>query len=433
MPTMPTMPLQIKMEPKVLIVGNGAREHAIAWKLMQSPWCPQIFVAPGNAGTAAEFQNVEIAVDDVDGLVAFCVDETIDLVMVGPEQPLSLGLVDACKQAGIRVCGPEKAAAELESSKTFAKQIMAEADVPTAAYRVFTDAAQAKAYVLHCGAPIVVKADGLAAGKGVIVATTEEMAMRAIDDILVGGQFGQAGSRVVLESFLTGQEVSLMFFVDADTVVPMLPARDFKRIGTGDTGSNTGGMGAFAPVASFLAGGATEEVERRVVHPTLAALKNRGITYRGILYVGLMMTAEGPFVVEFNARFGDPETEVILPLLNSDLLEIFWAIAEDSLGAIDITWATDAAVCVVLAAAGYPESPEAGQSIQITVSKDDIVFHAGTKLGVQGVETSGGRVMVTVGRGPDVPTATRSAYHTIDRIYFEGRQFRTDIAANWRD
>ncbi|MCL6625615.1 MAG: phosphoribosylamine--glycine ligase, partial [Alicyclobacillus shizuokensis] len=347
------MALEIPNHARVLVVGAGAREHAIAWKLAQSPLQPRLYAAPGNPGLAQVAECVPLGADDVDGLVSFCRANGIQLVVVGPEQPLSVGLVDALTEAGVRAFGPTKAAAQLETSKAFAKALMEEAGVPTAAHRTFTDAEAAKAYIRRQGAPIVVKADGLAAGKGVTVAGTVEEACRAVDGMMQAGRFGEAGRRVVIESFLVGREASLMFFIDESAVVPMLPARDHKRIGEGDTGPNTGGMGAYAPLPDADSQALAGEVERRIVRPTLAALREWGSVYRGVLYVGLMLTDDGPQVVEFNVRLGDPEAEVVLPLLASDLLEIVWAVSEGRLAEAKVAWRPEYAVCVVLAAAGY--------------------------------------------------------------------------------
>jgi phosphoribosylamine--glycine ligase len=421
------VPLNIPKSPKVLVVGSGAREHAIAWKLDQSAHRPQLYAAPGNAGMSAVAKCVEIAAHNVERLVEFAVDERIDLVVVGPEAPLALGLADACRARGIRVFGPTRDAAQVESSKSFAKAVMAAAGVPTAPYQAFDDAEAAKRYVAAQGAPIVVKADGLAAGKGVVVAQTVAEANAAIDDMLVGNKFGQSGSKVVIEKFLVGREVSMMFFVDAHRAVPMVPARDYKRVGEGDTGGNTGGMGAFAPVPDFLEADGVRQVEARIVQPLLAELRRRGIVYRGVLYAGLMMTEDGPYVIEFNCRFGDPETEVVLPLLESDLLEILWAVAEDQLEDTKVRWRPDCAVCVVLAAPGYPEKPVTGSVIRGADGRD--VFHAGTRRTEAGLVTSGGRVLVVYGVAPTFAGARGIAYANAEAISFDGVHYRRDIAS----
>jgi phosphoribosylamine--glycine ligase len=421
------MPLNIPKSPKVLVVGSGAREHAIAWKLDQSAHRPQLSAAPGNAGISAVAKCVEIAAHDVERLVEFAMDERIDLVVVGPEAPLALGIADACRARGIRVFGPTRDAAQVESSKSFAKEVMVAAGVPTAPYQTFEDAEAAKRYVAAQGAPIVVKADGLAAGKGVVVAQTVAEAEAAIDDMLVGNKFGQSGSKVVIEKFLVGREVSMMFFVDAHRAVPMVPARDYKRVGECDTGGNTGGMGAFAPVPDFLEADGVRQVETRIVQPLLAELRRRGIVYRGVLYAGLMMTEDGPYVIEFNCRFGDPETEVVLPLLESDLLEILWAVAEDQLEHAEVRWRSDCAVCVVLAAPGYPEKPITGSVIR--GADDRNAFHAGTRRTEEGLVTSGGRVLVCYGVAPTFEGARRIAYTNAEAISFDGVHFRRDIAS----
>ncbi|MCL6632220.1 MAG: phosphoribosylamine--glycine ligase [Alicyclobacillus herbarius] len=451
------MAFEIPNKPRVLVVGSGAREHVLAWKLAQSPHRPELFAAPGNPGLAQVAECVPLAADDVDGLVSFCRTHAIELVVVGPEQPLSVGLVDALTQAGIRAFGPTEAAAQLETSKAFAKSLMQKAGVPTAAHRTFTDAKAAKAYIREQGAPIVVKADGLAAGKGVTVAKTVAEACRAVDEMMEGGRFGAAGRRVVVESFLAGREASLMFFIDESAVVPMIPARDHKRIGEGDTGPNTGGMGAYAPLPDADSRALAEEVERRIVRPTLAVLAEQGIQYRGVLYVGLMLTAEGPQVVEFNVRFGDPEAEVVLPLLASDLLEIAWAVSEGRLADIDIAWHSEqAAVCVVLAAAGYPDSPRKGDVIELpgaagrpragvldasanaeTTSAGLVgasagvsytIFHAGTRQDGDTLKTAGGRVLTVTGVGKTLAEARDAAYAGADGVQFAGKYLRRDIA-----
>ncbi|MCL6594025.1 MAG: phosphoribosylamine--glycine ligase, partial [Alicyclobacillus sp.] len=354
--------LQIPQRPRVLVLGSGAREHALVWKLAQSPRRPQLFAAPGNPGMEAWAERVALSVEDAPGIAAWAVANGIDLVVIGPEAALAAGVADALRQAGVRVFGPDRAAARLETSKAFAKQVMQAAGVPTAPFQVFADAAAAADYVRAHGAPLVVKADGLAAGKGVVVADSVDEALRAIDELMVQGRFGGAGRQVVLEEKLVGREASAMCFVDGATVVPMLPARDYKRIGDGDSGPNTGGMGAFAPVPDAPAELGMEVCER-IVRPVLAELAKAGLDYRGVLYVGLMLTAEGPQVVEFNCRFGDPETQVVLPLLASDLLDVAWATAGGELAAVPVQWHDKAAVCVVLAAEGYPEAPRTGDPL----------------------------------------------------------------------
>lgn len=422
--------LNIPSLPRVLIVGSGAREHAIAWKLAQSPHRPKLFVAPGNPGFAELGTMVNIAADDVERLVEFAQAESMDLVVVGPEVPLSHGIVDACETAGISAFGPCRRAAVLETSKAAAKEWMKRAEIPTAAYALFDEPEAAKQYVRQQGAPIVVKADGLAAGKGVVVATSVEEACTAIDEMMLGKRFGDSGLRIVIESYMRGEEVSMMFFVDAHTVVPMLPARDYKRVGAGNTGPNTGGMGAYAPVPEFVEAGMVEVVQSRIATPILRALREDGVVYRGVLYVGLMMTEDGPQVVEFNCRFGDPETEVVLPLLLSDLLEVMWSVAHDRLAEVQVEWSAEKAVCAVLAAPGYPSNVRIGSEIAFEgrLSVNDIVFHAGTARTDGQIVTAGGRVLVAVGCGQDFGTARRIAYEVADAIYFEGKYVRRDIA-----
>ncbi|SIT06062.1 phosphoribosylamine--glycine ligase [Alicyclobacillus vulcanalis] len=420
--------------PRVLVVGQGAREHAMVWKLAQSESRPTIYAAPGNPGMAEWAELVNISASDHAAMVRFCRERGVDLVAVGPEQPLAEGLADALAEAGIAVFGPSRLAAQLEASKAFSKQVMEEAGVPTARHRTFADLDEARAYVRAHGAPIVVKADGLAAGKGVVVAETVDEAERALEDMLVGGRFGASGHRVVIEEFMRGVEVSLMYFVDAHTAVPMLPARDFKRLLDGDRGPNTGGMGAFSPVPRVTQD-VIDRVTREIVQPTLARLREMGAVYRGVLYAGLMLTDEGPKVVEFNCRFGDPETEVVLPLFAGDLFEVMWAVAHDSLQPAAVSWHRDAAVCVVMASAGYPASSETGVPIELPgqLPEGVTVFHAGTRAGEGGrLETAGGRVLTVSAVAHDIPAALDRAYTAVASIRFSGAQYRHDIAHNWQ-
>lgn len=423
-------------KPRVAVIGNGAREHAIVWKLAQSRWQPTLFALPGNPGMWRHATSVNVAASNHKAIVAWALAEQIDLVVIGPEQPLAEGLVDALSEAGVAAFGPEKAAAQLEASKAFAKEWMQRVDVPTAKFGTFTDAASASAFAEGLGYPVVIKADGLAAGKGVIIAQTKAEADGAIADMLEGDLFGASGHRVVVEECLTGPEVSLMYFVDGQTAVPMLPARDFKRIGEGDTGLNTGGMGAFCPVPSFLEADWTTYVTTSIVQPVLAGLKAAGITYRGVLYVGLMVTEDGPKVIEFNARFGDPETQVVLPLLKTDLLDVMWAVAHDDLDEMDMEWFAASAVCVVLASPGYPEKPTTGLPMAVAEAdnQDDTstLFHAGTALADGALLTSGGRVLTVSATGLDIPEARQRAYASAERVTFAGAQMRRDIAHNWR-
>jgi phosphoribosylamine--glycine ligase len=420
--------LGIPAQPRVLIVGGGGREHAIAWKLAQSPHRPRLVAVPGNAGMDAVCHRADVAASDVEAIAAYAAAHAVDLVVVGPEQPLAAGIVDACQRRGVRVFGPTQAAARLETSKSFAKQLMQAAGVPTAPFEVHDDADAAIAAVRRLGAPIVVKADGLAAGKGVVVADTVEEAEQAVRRLMVERCFGEAGARVVIERKLEGTELSQMFFVDGETAVAMPPARDHKRLLDGDQGPNTGGMGAFAPVPEAVERGIPAEVEARIVQPVLRALAAQGIVYRGVLYAGLMMTAEGPHVIEFNVRFGDPETQAVLPLLRSDLLEVLWAVADGRLEQAHIQWADGAAACVVAAAAGYPERPRTGDEIRISPdAKDALLFHAGTATRDGRLVTAGGRVLAAAGLGESLDDALRVAYRTLGKVHFEGMQFRRDI------
>jgi len=420
--------------PRIAVVGQGAREHAIVWKLAQSPRRPELFALPGNPGMEGLATCVATALRDLDAIVQFARDEQIDLVVVGPEQPLADGLVDRLAAAGIPAFGPLKAAAQLEASKAFSKRLMQEAGVPTARFATFTDVEQALSYLRTQPVPVVVKADGLAAGKGVVVAQTLADAEAAVRDMLEGNRFGTSGHRVVIEEYMQGEEVSCMYFVDAHTVVPMIPARDFKRLRDGDEGPNTGGMGAFAPVPAVTSD-VIECVTKSIVAPAVRQLAAQGITYRGVLYAGLMLTDEGPKVVEFNARFGDPETEVVLPLLASDLFDIMWAVAHDELRPELVAWRDAASVCVVLAGAEYPAKSDVGTPISLPgeLPKEVTVFHAGTQRGRSGaVETAGGRVLTVSAVDRDVPAAIDRVYSAIAGIHFAGAQYRRDIAHNWQ-
>ena len=342
---------------KVLVIGSGGREHALVWKISQSPKVDKIYCAPGNAGIAQQAECVAIKADDLDDLLAFAQQNQIDLTVVGPEVPLTMGIVDKFQEQGLKIFGPSGKAAEIEGSKTFAKDLMAKYNIPTAKYGAFTDAAEAKAFLDTVGLPCVVKADGLAAGKGVLICETKAEAEAAIADILVDNKFGSAGSRVVVEEFLTGQEVSMLAFTDGKTVVPMVSSQDHKRIWDGDKGLNTGGMGAYSPAPVYTAD-IHEIVVPQVLEATVKAMEAEGRSFSGILYAGLMLTADGPKVLEFNARFGDPETQAVLPRLKSDLVDIFLAIIDGRLNEMNIEWHEEAAVCVVIASGGYPETSE---------------------------------------------------------------------------
>lgn len=414
---------------KVLVVGSGGREHALVWKMNQSPKVDKIYCAPGNAGIAQLAECAAIKADDLDGLLEFALQQQIDLTVVGPEVPLTMGIVDKFQEKGLKIFGPSGKAAEIEGSKTFAKNLMAKYNIPTAKYGAFTDAAEAKAFLEQVGLPCVVKADGLAAGKGVLICETQAEAEAAIDNILVDNKFGDAGSRVVVEEFLTGQEVSMLAFTDGKTVVPMVSSQDHKRIWDGDKGLNTGGMGAYSPAPVY-----TEAVHAIVVpevlEATVAAMRAEGRPFAGILYAGLMLTADGPKVLEFNARFGDPETQAVLPRLKSDLVEIFLSIIEGRLDQMQIEWYEEAAVCVVLASGGYPESSDKGREItglQQAADTGAIVFHAGTKETEGKIVTNGGRVLGISALGKDIAQAIDNAYKGVAQIKFENMQYRTDI------
>jgi phosphoribosylamine---glycine ligase len=421
---------------KVLVVGNGGREHALAWKLLQSKQIERVFCAPGNGGTASmeRCENVPVKVDDFEGINEIAHSEGVSLVVVGPEVPLAKGITDFLQAKGLKVFGPSRAGAQIEASKAWAKALMQEAHVPTAASAVFTDVKAAKSYVKSKGAPIVVKADGLAAGKGVIVAQTIEEAHAGLDAIF-GGQFGSAGNFAVIEEFLTGQEVSILALTDGETICPLLPAQDHKRIGEGDTGENTGGMGAYAP-APIATDALMARVQTEVLERTIAALKAKGIDYRGVLYAGLMVSDDGNFkVLEFNCRFGDPETQVILPLLETPLEELLLACVERRLAQmLPIAWNTGACATVVAASGGYPGDYTKGKIItgfNDAVSTGATVFHAGTTLqsSTQASEvcTDGGRVLNVTGVGEDFKQALNQAYAGIAKINFEGIYYRRDI------
>lgn len=411
----------------ILVIGSGGREHALYWKLSESPQTEQIYAIPGNPGMGA---SVAIALDDHAAILHFVKEHEIGLVVVGPEVPLMNGLVDELEAAGIRAFGPRANAAEIEGSKSFAKDLMKKYGIPTARYEVFTAAEPARAYIRQEGAPIVVKADGLAAGKGVIVAMTEQEALDAVDAIMEDHSFGDAGARVVIEEFMEGEEASLLAFTDGTTIRPMISAQDHKRAYDGDRGPNTGGMGTYAP-APVMTPEMTERAVEEILKPTIAAMAKEGRVYRGCLYLGLMVTADGPKVVEFNARFGDPETQVVLPLLDSDLVAIMCACADGTLADVPIRWKDGAAVCVVLASGGYPGHYDKGQEIHGLADAEAmgaLVFHAGTAMKDGKLVTNGGRVLGVVGRGTDISSAVDAAYAAATKISFKDAYYRKDIA-----
>ncbi len=413
---------------KVLVVGNGGREHALAWTLLQSPNVERVFCCPGNGGTASMkgCKNLPLAVDNFAEIVLAVKENEISLVVVGPELPLALGITDYLQQYDIAVFGPTQAGAQIEASKSWAKAIMAEAGVPTAKAETFTEAAAAKAYIQQQGAPIVVKADGLAAGKGVIVAATVEEALAAVDDLVKEGFV-----KLVIEEFLEGEEVSVLALTDGKSIVPLLPAQDHKRIGEGDTGKNTGGMGAYAP-APIVTPELRERIEREILQPTIATLSKKGIDYRGVLYAGLMITPEGePKILEYNCRFGDPETQAVLPLLETPLDELLLACVRQKLAQQPpIKWQEGSAVCVVAASGGYPDAYEKGKvisGIDRAESMGALVFHAGTKLQDDRLLTDGGRVLGITARGTNFAEAIARVYDATERIHFEGIYYRRDI------
>ncbi len=418
---------------KVLVIGGGGREHALAWKLAQSPRVSRVFVAPGNPGTAAEAkcENVSIGATDIAELLAFAGREKIDLTVVGPEAPLVLGIVDSFRDAGLPIFGPSRQAAQLEGSKAFSKDFLARHRIPTAAYRVFTEAAPAIDYVREHGAPIVVKADGLAAGKGVIVAQTVAEAEAAISDML-GGQFGEAGARVVVESFLSGEEASFIVMVDGSNILPMATSQDHKARDRGDTGPNTGGMGAYSP-APVVTPQIAEVVMETIIEPTVKGMALDGIPYTGFLYAGLMIDDQGrPSVLEFNCRFGDPETQPIMLRLDSDLVDLLQAGIEGSLDKVQCKWNQQTAIGVVMAAHGYPADVRTGDVIRglDAVPGNVKVFQAGTRAEGQDVVTAGGRVLCVTALGDTVRAAQMAAYAGVKAIDFDGGFYRDDIG--WR-
>jgi phosphoribosylamine---glycine ligase len=412
----------------VLIIGSGGREHAMAWKVAQSPRLTKLYIAPGNAGTADCGENVLLDVSDHAVVVRFCKEKQIDLVLIGPEVPLADGLADSLSATGIRCFGPSQAAAQIEASKVFAKDFMARHHIPTARYATFDKVSDAIAYLERIDCPVVIKASGLAAGKGVVLPETLEEAKTTVESILVDKTFGEAGSEVVIEERLSGQEVSLMAFTDGETIVSMLPAQDHKRLLDGDNGLNTGGMGAYAPAPIFTADLLNEAMES-ILKPAVNGLRLEGTPFVGVLYAGLMLTQNGIYALEFNCRFGDPETQAVLPLLETDLLDIADACVDGTLKDVSIHWQDGAAVCVVLASKGYPEKAESGQFVTfMQLPKNAICFHAGTKMNGDQVVTAGGRVFGVTAWAGNLAQSVKSAYGAIDKVQFDGMQYRKDIA-----
>ena len=423
--------LPVRTEPySVLVVGSGAREHALVWALARSPSVSEILAAPGNPGMSTMAQTVGLPITDVAAIADWAEAHDIDLVVVGPEAPLALGVADLLAMRGIPVFGPSRAAAELEWSKAFAKDFMRRHAIPTAPYGVFTEIAAALDFIRTAGAPLVVKADGLAAGKGVLICATQAEAEDAVRSVLVDRAFQAAGDRVVVEQFLEGEELSVIAVVDGERFAMLPPARDYKRLRDGDQGPNTGGMGSYAPVRD-LDLDVMARVRERVLEPAVAGLRAEGRPYRGALYAGLMLTHEGPMALEFNCRFGDPETQVILPLLDLDLAELLLACAEGRLATESIATRPDVAVCVVLAAEGYPERPRTGDpihGIDVAQQSGALVFHAGTGEREGRLVTSGGRVLSVVATSADLTGAAARAYAAADLIQFDGMQLRRDVA-----
>jgi len=415
---------------KVLVVGSGGREHALAWKLAQSPHITKLYCAPGNAGSRQQAENVPIAVEDIAGLRSFALEQAIDLTVVGPELPLALGITDAFVERNLRVFGPTQAAAQLETSKAFAKRFMWAEGIPTAEAAIFDDMAVAQDYIRWHDGPLVVKADGLAAGKGVTVCQTREEALRAVQQVMQAKVFGDAGRCVVLEEFLAGEEASFHVLVDGEKVLPLAAAQDHKRVYDEDRGPNTGGMGAYSP-APVITAALHQRIMSEIIQPTVRGMAARGAPYRGVLYAGLMIVDERPYVVEFNARFGDPETQPLVVRLHNDLLPLLDGVARGHLGDLQVEYLTDAAVCVVMAVAGYPEAYAKGALIIGVEESERLentwVFHAGTDVQAGRLVTSGGRVLGVTTRAASLASAVRHAYHAVAQIQWPGVHYRRDI------
>jgi len=414
----------------ILVIGSGGREHTLVAKLSESTRSGKIYCIPGNPGIAEIAECVKVDSSDNEALLQFALSHNIGLTVVGPEVPLANGIVDCFSKQGLKIFGPTKSAAQIEGSKAFAKDLMAKYNIPTAAFAVFTDAEAAKAYIRTQGAPVVVKADGLAAGKGVVVAMTLDEALDAVDMIMCDNAFGQAGSQVVIEEFLVGEEASILTFTDGKTIVPMVAAQDHKRVFDQDQGPNTGGMGTYAP-APVITPELSQQIMKEILQPTIDAMSSEGCPYCGCLYAGLIITTEGPKVIEFNARFGDPETQVVLPLLDSDLVTIMEHCIDGTLLDTKIDWKDAAAVCVVMAAGGYPGTYKQGDVISgMEDAKDQgsYVFHAGTALQGEQFVTSGGRILGVTAIASDIEQAVDKAYQAVSKINFTGMHYRKDIA-----
>ncbi len=417
----------------ILVVGGGGREHAMCWALAKSKRNPKLYCAPGNAGIASLAERVDVKAEDIPGLVKWCRDHKPNLIVVGPEIPLAMGLTDELLKEGFQVFGPDKAGAQLEASKAFTKKLLFDNQIPTAEAETFTDYEKAMVYLQIKKAPIVVKADGLAAGKGVTVCETLAQAEAALDEAMRKKVFGEAGAKVVLEEYLEGEEASILAFVDGESIVPMVSAQDHKRVFDGDKGPNTGGMGAYSP-APVVTKAMDEVILETILKPTVAALKKMGINYKGVLYAGLMITKEGPKVIEYNCRFGDPETQVVLPRLKTDFVNVCMAVAQGKLSHLKIEWDKRPAACVVMASEGYPGDYPKGKVIhglEAAAGISDIqVFHSGTALKEREVVTSGGRVLSVTGLGATIQEAVKRAYEGVSVIHFEGAHYRKDIG--WR-
>jgi phosphoribosylamine--glycine ligase len=415
---------------KVLVVGGGGREHALVWKISQSPKVSKIYCAPGNAGISEQAELVSIKADDLQGLLAFAIKEKIDLTVVGPEDPLTRGIVDLFESRGLRIFGPSQKAAEIEGSKAFAKEMMKKYQIPTASYEIFDDPEKAIAYIHQKGVPVVVKADGLAAGKGVTVCRSIEEAIRSILRIMVQRVFGEAGRRVVIEEYLEGEEASYIVFTDGETILPLASSQDHKAVFDGDQGPNTGGMGAYSPAPVV-----TEEVHKRIIdeilRPLIYGMRKDGRPYRGVVYAGLMIERGQPKVLEFNARFGDPETQPVLMRMKGDIVPILEACIDGQLSRFEMEWDPRPAVCVVMASKGYPGDYEKGKKIEgleeVSRMKDIFVFHAGTARKNGEIVTNGGRVLGVTGLGDSIPEAIERTYQAVRRIRWEGVHYRTDI------
>ncbi len=415
---------------KILVIGNGGREHALVWKISQSPMVSEIFCAPGNAGIEYLAKLVSIKADDIDGLLNFAREKKVDLTIVGPELPLTLGIVDLFEEAGLKIFGPTKKAAELEGSKAFTKDLLRKYNIPSANYELFTSSQSAGKYLKDQKFPIVIKADGLAAGKGVIICDSLKSAKQATEDILEKKLFGSAGNRIVIEEFLEGEEVSVLAFSDGNNLMPLESAQDHKAIYDGNRGPNTGGMGAYSP-ASIVTDSIAEEILENILRPTIKAMAQEGRTYKGMLYAGLMVLREELKVLEFNVRFGDPETQPILMRMESDIVPLFLAAIEGSLDSQKIKWRKDASVCVVMASAGYPYNYPKGEEIlgvdKLRNNSNTVVFHAGTKKVDNKLVTNGGRVLGVTSKGINVSEAIKNSYRAVSKISWENVYYRRDI------